>query len=313
MSAAKRQAVNEWFGTTLYSRLDNKRTDAIVIVMQRLHPEDLVAHVKGLEKWEHLNLPAISDEPAEVEISDTEVYQRAAGEVLHPERESLEELQVIREALGSAAFSAQYLQQPLPPGSALVKWNWFRRYPAPFVPRHGDTFVLSWDPALVPGAENSYSVCTTWAVRNDKYFLIDLWRDRVDYPTLRERCFRSLTSWPKPYTVVEGTAHGAALHQELRALCFADDPRVEMSRIGVFTPTTDKISRLTIQSAKIERGQVYLPDHAPWLAAFKEELLHFPHGRHNDQVDSLSQFLYRMDFPPFSGPSIRVTAFYGAQ
>ncbi len=129
MSEAKRNAANEWFRTTLLSRLDDKRTGAIVIVMQRVHVDDLAGFVLSQsDDWTVLNLPAIAEIDEDIWLSPTEVHHRKAGDVLSPEREPLWVLESLRQQLGSDAFSAQYQQAPAPPGGAMIKRAWIRRY-----------------------------------------------------------------------------------------------------------------------------------------------------------------------------------------
>ncbi|WP_310062400.1 hypothetical protein [Lysobacter niastensis] len=119
LSEAQRQAANDWFDNTLYTRLNDKRTGAIVIIMQRLHLDDLVGHVLEKEAWEVINLPAIAQED---EVWDYATvlgptqYVRQSGELLHPEREPQDVLDGVRAALGEYSFSAQYLQAPVPLG-----------------------------------------------------------------------------------------------------------------------------------------------------------------------------------------------------
>ena len=134
--------------------------------MQRLHLEDLVGHVLGKEGWAHLDLPAIAEEPQRVRIADDEA-RAGEGDVLHPEREPLAELERLRATLGSHAFQAQYQQQPVPADGALVKWRWFRSYAQPPAPPAGDQVIQSWDTANKAGERNDYSVCTTWLVRGE--------------------------------------------------------------------------------------------------------------------------------------------------
>jgi hypothetical protein len=115
MSEAKRAAVNDWFRGTLYSRLDSKSEDVILVVTQRLHVEDLVGYLLGTgEPWELLNLPAIATQAERFVLADGATVGRRPGEALHPAREPLVVLQGIRRALGSYDFSAQYQQEPLP-------------------------------------------------------------------------------------------------------------------------------------------------------------------------------------------------------
>src|SRR5467141_2764003 len=91
LSDAQRQAANEWFDHTLYSRLNDKRHGAIVIIMQRLHEDDLVGHVLAQEPWELVRFPAIAeaDEVHEIAtIGGPQRFTRRHGEALHPARES---------------------------------------------------------------------------------------------------------------------------------------------------------------------------------------------------------------------------------
>ncbi len=109
MSDVRRESVKQWFDGTLYSRLDSKKDDVIIIVMQRVHVDDLVGHL--LEKnagWVHLDLPAIADAVQAVPIGPDEFYHRQFGEILHPDREPLEVLEQIKAEMGTLAFSAQY-------------------------------------------------------------------------------------------------------------------------------------------------------------------------------------------------------------
>ena len=127
-SEAKRNSANEWFKNTLLSRLDDKRTGAIVIVMQRVHMDDLTGFVTDQsDEWEILNLPAIAEADEDIPISATSVYRRKAGEALSPVREPLSVLESLQHQIGSDGFYAQYQQMPVPPGGAMIKRNWIER------------------------------------------------------------------------------------------------------------------------------------------------------------------------------------------
>ena len=131
LSDTQRQAANEWFSHTLYSRLNDKRNGAIVIIMQRLHEDDLVGHVLAQEPWEVVRFPAIAeeDEVHEIEtILGPRTFMRRRGEALHPEREPLDTLDRIRRTIGEYNFAGQYQQSPAPLGGGLVKEEWFKRY-----------------------------------------------------------------------------------------------------------------------------------------------------------------------------------------
>lgn len=184
MSETKRNAVLDWYDSTLSSRLDDKANDVIIIVMQRLHVDDLAGHVlRNGEGWVHLNLPAIADYPQDIALDDRLVYRRRIGDLLHPEREPLAVLENLKTAMGSQAFSAQYQQAPIPPGGALIQASWFRTYATAPTRQTGDQIVQSWDTASKANPTNDYSVCTTWLVRRQDYHLLDVHRVRLEFPT----------------------------------------------------------------------------------------------------------------------------------
>jgi hypothetical protein len=204
-SEAKRNAANEWYNNTLVSRLDSKRTGAIVIVMQRLHMDDLVGFVTDQSnEWTVLSLPAIAEVDEDVPISATTVHHRKADDVLSPEREPMSVLESLKRQLGGDVFSAQYQQNPAPPGGAMIKRAWVQRYSALPPERERYLVLQSWDTASKGGPENDYSVCTTWIVTKDRRrFLVDVWRKRADYPTLKAAVVAESKKWSAGRVLVE--------------------------------------------------------------------------------------------------------------
>jgi predicted phage terminase large subunit-like protein len=132
------------------------------------------------------------------------------------------------------------------------------------------------------GEENDYSVCSTWRIYDKRYYLIDLLRGRFDFPTLRTKVSQQAKLHKASQILIEDAGFGTALIQELKTAHF--------SVVGV-KPEYDKKIRMAIQSAKFENGQVFFPKEAPWLRDLEDELFAFPNGRHDDQVDSISQAL----------------------
>ena len=284
MSEVKRAAVCEWYDSTLTSRLDRKTEDAIIVIMQRLHVDDLVGHLLDKdETWVHLNLPAIAEEDEAISLGDGRVYRRQVGELLHPEREPSHVLEELKAAMGSQAFSAQYQQAPIPAGGALIKDTWFRTYGSVPARTDNERIIQSWDTATKAGLTNDYSVCTTWIIRGKDYYLLDVFRKRLEYPDLRRAILSQAVAQSANAVLIEDAGTGAPLIQDLRR-----DGRLRPIPIR---PERDKIVRLEAQSAVIEAGHVLLPEKASWLGEFRAELLAFPHGRYDDQVDSVSQFL----------------------
>ena len=284
ISEAKREAVNGWYSRTLMSRLNNKAKDAIILVQQRLHMDDLAGYVDGLDDWVTLKLPAIAEESVQVPIGPGRVHQRIAGDVFHPEREPLHVLEALKRGLGSTTFSAQYQQCPVPPDGEVVKWGWIKRYDTP--PQTASmTIYQSWDTASKAEEHHDYSVCTTWGVAGDDYYLLDVERARLDFPSLKRRVIELAQHWKPRSLIVEDKGAGTALIQQLRSEAHG------IVYPTAFVPRDDKITRLHAQSARIEAGHVWLPQQAPWLEDLRIEFASFPRGRHDDQVDSVSQFL----------------------
>jgi predicted phage terminase large subunit-like protein len=288
-SETKRNAANEWFRNTLLSRLDDKRTGAIIIVMQRVHMDDLTGFVTGQsDEWEILKLPAIADVEEVIPISETKVHCRRVGEALSPEREPLSILENMKSQLGSDAFSAQYQQRPVPPGGAMIKRDWIERYQELPPQRERSLILQSWDTASKGGPENDFSVCTTWFISHDRrWYLIDVWRKRVDYPELKAAVRDLASQYFANRVLVEDVGAGTALVQELLG---------EVDGIRGVIAGGNKITRMSIVSTQFASGLVYLPERASWLADFEAELFAFPWSRHDDQCDSVSQALSDSNF-----------------
>ena len=279
LSQKSREHVRDWYFNTLLSRLDDKQNGAIVLVMQRLHEDDLAGVLlRGSDEWTVLSLPAIAEQDEQIPIGNGQFHCRHAGDVLHPERESRDVLESLRK-LSAETFAAQYQQQPVDPGGGTIKRPWVRRYDQ--LPTSG-LIIQSWDVASKQGEENDYSVCTTWLVHEIKYYLIDVLRDRFDFPTLRRKVSEQAKLHKASHILIEDAGVGTALVQELKTAHFSVIP---------VTPEYDKKIRMAIQSVKFENGQVFFPKEATWLAELEAELFAFPSGRHDDQVDSISQAL----------------------
>jgi predicted phage terminase large subunit-like protein len=270
----------DWYFNTLLSRLDDKQNGAIVLVMQRLHEDDLAGVLlRGSDAWTVVSLPAIAEQDEEIPIGNGQIHYRRAGDVLHPEREPREVLESLRAQLGAETFAAQYQQQPVAPGGAMIKRDSVRRYDQ--LPKSGRIYQ-SWDVAHKQGEENDYSVCITLLVHENKYYVIHVLRGRFEFPILRTKVFDQAKVHKASQILIEDAGFGTALIQELKTAHF--------SVVGV-KPEYDKKIRMAIQSAKFENGQVFFPKEAPWLADFEAEVFAFPNGRHDDQVDALSQAL----------------------
>ncbi len=277
------QNCHEWFHNSLLSRLNNKKRDPIVVIQQRLHENDLPGELLEKGGWVHLNLPAIAEEPERIAIGPNRYHERKPGEALHPERESLEVLERLREELGSIPFAAQYQQSPVPIDGGMVHLKWFPRYKDKPVKENSDLIVQSWDTACKAEDYNDYSVCTTWLIHERRFYLLHVHRERLEYPALQKKISALAKLHHANRILIEDKAAGTSLIQDLR-----NSTDLNILR---FEPKDDKQTRLMAVTALMESERIVLPEKAFWLEAFEHELLVFPRGRHDDQVDSVSQFL----------------------
>jgi predicted phage terminase large subunit-like protein len=289
LSEPQRKAVKLWFTNTALSRLDPKEKAAIIVTMQRLHVEDLVGYIlQDRAGWEVLSLPAIATRPEEIWLGDdrfgnAKTYKRAAGEPLHPEYESLATLEAIRRRMGEEAFAAQYQQSPIPSSGGIIERNWFRYYDEPPKPTARSRILMSIDPASKDGNRNDWTVIMTFQLEGDDYYLLDVVRERLQFPELKDKV-RALDKRYAPQRIlVEEGGTGTALEQDLR--------REFGRRIKLVRPVKDKVTRLYLQTEKFINGHVYFPSNAPWRGELEAELLAFPESQYDDQVDAFSQAL----------------------
>ncbi len=278
----QRAAVNAWFDHTWATRLDDKRRGAMVVVMQRLHAEDLSGYLLEKGGWEHLCLPAVAQATTVIGRGGF-TYTRAAGEALHPQREPRELLARTERELGSANFAAQYQQAPLTLASSLVKPEWLVRAIPPALEEAGARVVQSWDTGVKAGAQHDASACATFLWWQGVHYLLDMRVVRQEYPVLKRTILSHAARFCPEAVLMEDKGSGQSLLQDLRR-------EGELPMIACM-PTADKVTRLLRVTPLIEAGKLALPEHAPWLTAFEQELFAFPDGAHDDQVDAVSQYL----------------------
>lgn len=295
-SRLARRAASDWFSHTFVTRLDDKARGAIVVVMQRLHVDDLSAHLLAQGGWTHLCLPAIAPRHEIYEFGRVR-HVRDAGEALHPAREDVALLSRLQRELGSANFAAQYQQAPLNESGGLIRVDWLQRHRAESA-LCGE-IVQSWDTAIKAGAGHDASACATFLLDADgTHRLIDMLTVRAEYPALKRLILSHAERFGATAVLIEDKASGQSLLQDLRSV--PDLPLISIE------PQGDKLTRLSRITPWLEAGKCTLPDHAPWLAAFEAELLGFPEAAHDDQVDAFSQYFnWRRNRESAASPNLR--------
>lgn len=285
-SEVARKKALEFFRVTAISRLNDPRTGAMVVVMQRLHEDDLAGNLLETCRWRHLCLPAVTEETRQVRLGLNELHEWRAGELLQHGRFTHEFLADQKAEMGSSHYSAQYLQAPVPAEGLMVKREWLTFYDLPPGPEAGGQIVQSWDTATKTGVFNDYSVCVMARVIRNKVYILDVFRQKLEFPALKANVLRLAREWRAKVLLIEDAASGQQLLQVLRQEQPANVPS-PLPRPA----TTDKRTRMAGQTARIEAGDLVLPKEAPWLASYLHELLGFPQTRHDDQADATVHIL----------------------
>ncbi|MDX2142033.1 MAG: phage terminase large subunit [Rhodospirillaceae bacterium] len=285
-SESERKKLHGWFSDSLITRLDNPAEGVVVILTQRTHPDDLVGYVKDMGDWAIIKIPAIGILTETYAIGPGEFYTRQPGTLIDPSRMSWADIEAIKKSMTEYFFAAQYQQEPYIQGGGMIKFDWFpRNDPLPLAAY--DFVVQFWDTASEVSDLNDFSVCGTFGVIGHRYFLIDMFRARVDYAALKAAAIKLIQKWQPNMVVVEKSGVGPALRADLRAFGY--------SNVEDQSPRDNKVARVMAQLHKMHQGRVHLPLEAPWIKDFREEVIQFPNGKHDDQIDVLEAFLRSVD------------------
>lgn len=279
-SEVKRNNVNDWYDNTLISRLNDKVNGVIIVVMQRLHIDDLTGHLLKQNGWELLSLPAIAECDECFELSNGKTVGRKAGEALNPALEPLEILENQRKLMSNYNFSAQYQQNPVPSKGNVINFDDFRFFDS--YPAGAETFQ-SWDIALKDGKDNDYSVCITAKYQDNLLYIENVQRFKLDMFFLTNKMQEMHKEFNCNHLIVEDSSISTHLLQYIQR---------ELNLYPIkFKPQGDKVTRANNASLFISSGRVLLRRNAAWLDNFKSEINAFPNGKHDDQVDALTQLI----------------------
>lgn len=305
-SDAERETANLWFDRTLSTR-GASRGARTVIVMQRLHENDLIGHVlKDVGGYEHLCLPMEYEKghrspTTSIGWSDP---RETEGSPLWPEMFSDKKLIAIKKALGEYGTAGQLQQRPSPPGGGILKTKHFQLWPANRELPVFDYVVQSYDCAFSektindPTAYGAFGVFTYNGRRG--VMLLDSWADHLGYPALRAK---AIEEWHSIYgktserkgkkadaVLIEAKASGQSLIQDLR--------QANIPAIPYNPGSADKINRAHQASPILELDCIWIPESnkepgkfVTWARAFVEQIGMFPNAEHDDYVDVFTQVL----------------------
>ena len=300
-SEVMREKIWEWYQSTLYTRLTPD--GRIIIVMTRWHEDDLVGRLlkkereeiaEGThmgERWTVINFPAIAEE--------NDVLGRKPGEPLWPEFGfDLQRLEKIRQDVGSYVFNALYQQRPSAADGTIFKREHFRYFREEiignqpyFVLKKGDVerryrkdslwCFQTVDTANSEKTINDYFVVSTWYVTPEHDLLLyDVYRTHIEGPDQKPLMKQQFFRYRPLFQAIEDKTFGTNLIQELRR---------EGMPVRPVKVDKDKVTRSLVIAARYEVGMVYHREGAPWLTDYEDELIAFPRGKHDDQVDTASQ------------------------
>lgn len=274
-----RNNVWDWYASTAYTRLSPG--GGILVTVTRWHEDDLVGRLLdamkhgGKDNWTIINYPAIAERDERF---------RKKGEALHPERFNIEALQRIKANIGEYEWSALYQQRPTPRGGGIIKKKWIRHWQT--LPRAYDRIIQSWDFTFGKSDTSDRVSGQVWMKAGGNYYLIDNNTDKMDFVEQQRAIEAMSNKWPQAVQkVVEAKANGAAIISSMSS---------RISGIKPYEPRGSKEARLYAVSPVFESGNVYLPTESPeypWVRDYENELLSFPNGQYDDQVDATTMAL----------------------
>ncbi len=269
-----------------------------VLIMQRLHENDPTGWAMEQGGWEKLILPAEFDpERRAVTSIGFEDPRTEPKELLWPALFDQEKIDLLKQALGKYDAAAQLDQLPSPPGGGIIQLAWLEKYYKELP--QGQLFIIqSWDTAFKTKEENDYSVCTTWAAFEGKYYLIHRYKAKVEYPELRSVMLMLYLKFKPMVILIEDKASGQSLIQEMKREITVDatmtTPAMKCKLpIKAVLPDRDKLARANAVTTVIDLN-TYFPNpiDEPWMEDYQLTLSRFPNATHDDDVDSTTQALY---------------------
>jgi predicted phage terminase large subunit-like protein len=271
------RGIIEWLQQVAFTRLTPK--GRVLAVATRWSERDPMGWIMAQPGWTILHLPAIAE-------SDTDPLGREIGEALWPSQYSREALEQIRADIGSRAFQCLYQGNVSAAQGAIFKRDWFRHYDQAPPLESFSRIVQSWDTAFKTGATNDYSVCATFGRAKTGFYLLSLYRAKIEFPELKRKVGDLADFWKPSEIYVEDRASGQSLISELKIATSYPVIPVAADR--------DKETRAAACTGFFEAGRVLFPRDAAWLPDLEDELCGFPGGLHDDCVDAVCQALNRL-------------------
>jgi predicted phage terminase large subunit-like protein len=275
------ERINDLFDSEVRTRLNHPKKGAIVIVAHRLAEDDLPGHVLQERGWREARLPLIAKRARTYVTDDGLVWTRRKGELLRPDAFTRQDIERLRR-MKRPDFETLQQQNPGVRDGLRIKAEHFGRFSHGTVPSDL-AVILSIDPGQKGGPANSCSVVQAWGFHQDRFLLLDQWREQARYSELRSHVSLFIRRYRPSLVLIEATGQGPALSSEIR-------PQTGMQVMQV-TPIDPKVKRLRRHQRLIRSGKLWLPEGAAWAEDFVSEATLFPYAPYDDQVDAMTQFL----------------------
>jgi predicted phage terminase large subunit-like protein len=313
-----REGTLEWWDQSLSTRLNDPKTGAYIVIMQRLHENDLTGHIlsKDVGNWTHLCLPMRFESDRRC-VTPFFVDEREEGELLIPDRFGDEEVQELEGKLGPFAAAGQLQQRPEPKGGGIIKREWWVLWDETVASAEGrsklvfpdfEYIVASLDTAYTTKQENDYSALTIWGVWTDRQdnrriMLVYSWQDRLELSPLVDKVAQLCSKFKVDKLLIESKAAGISVAQELRRLWAREDWGIQLVDPG----RGDKVARAYAVQHLFSDGMIYAPDFE-WADKLITQAVSFPKGAHDDLVDSMTQALTHLRTIGFAQKPVEIVA-----
>jgi len=279
LSEARRSRVNHTVDEGLLSRLNDPGEGRVVVVMQRLHEDDLTGHLLRRGGWDHVVIPLVAMESAVYRREANASIRRLSGHIIDTTRTPRPVVAELRQSVGGMVFTSQYQQDPQPAAGLFLPTANLREYSAPLALAEYDAIAVGCDTAIAVGEHNDYTACVVIGMRGHHIHILDVIRDRMSFNEQLLLLRQLFLAYPDLYVVIEHAGQGIPIAQELRR---------EFGMAPILAPVSlSKEQRAASIIPQLENGYVFVPAVAEWKEAFVNELRGFPHGHHDDQVDAL--------------------------
>lgn len=279
-SSAERERVLDAFDGMITSRLDDPARGTITVVQQRLHERDLSGALLGRNGWRSLCLPLVAEEESEIAFGDVTLH-RSIGDILCPERFLPADVERIRAEKGEAIFATQWQQTPTATRGEIIKPEYLK--PIEICPPSATRFVVTVDTAIKQTAEADYTVFLVIKTDGVRHYVVDVVRERLNPVQICGAAERLLQRIAPDKLLIEDSASGPGLHAMLAEKGF----RSELRSVG----GRNKQERLEKHLHTFVDGRIYVLANQTWTVDFCNELVRFPVGRYDDQVDALTLYL----------------------